>query len=101
MDLNYRLWLVLVVPLRDSQDDYYHLEPESAVLLESGHRPLRYESFEHLIVMWHSPMPVNGFSFGTEKFFIVLSFNTHPVELAGWTLRRESQERRRLTGRSI
>jgi len=26
----------LVVPLRDSQDDYCHLEPESAVLLESA-----------------------------------------------------------------
>src|SRR6185295_19374205 len=38
-----------------------------------GRRPLRDESFEHLIVMWHSPMPVNGFSFLSEKFlsFIV------------------------------
>jgi hypothetical protein len=34
--LDYRLCLVLVVPHRDSQDDYSHLEPESAVLLESG-----------------------------------------------------------------
>jgi hypothetical protein len=36
LDLDYRLWLVLVVPLRDSQDDYSHLEPDSAVLLESA-----------------------------------------------------------------
>jgi len=36
LDLNYRLWLVFVVPLHDSQDDYCHPEPESAVLLESG-----------------------------------------------------------------
>ena len=36
LDLDYRLWLVLLVPLRDSQNDFHHLEPDSAVLLESG-----------------------------------------------------------------
>ena len=34
-------------------------------------------------------MPVNGFSFLSEKFFIVLWFDIHPVELAGSILREQ------------
>ena len=36
MDLDYRLCLVLVLPLRDSQNDGFHLEPDFEVLLDSG-----------------------------------------------------------------
>ena len=46
-------------------------------------------------------MPVNGFSFLDEKFFIVLSFNSHSVEFACWVLCGKNQERRRLAGRLI
>src|SRR5215831_8958280 len=46
-------------------------------------------------------MPVNGFSFLSEKFFVVLSFNSHSIELACSVLRRKNQERWRLARRSI
>ena len=37
----------------------------------------------------------------SETFFIILSFNTHPVEFACWILRGKNQERRHVAGRSI
>src|SRR5262245_60950343 len=46
-------------------------------------------------------MPVNGFSFLSEKFFVVLPSNSHSIELACSVLRRKNQERRRLAGGSI
>jgi hypothetical protein len=46
-------------------------------------------------------MPVNGFSFLSEKFFIGLSLNSRSVEFASGVLCGKNQERRRLAGRSI
>src|SRR5438876_4484253 len=45
-------------------------------------------------------MPVNGFSFLSEKFFL-LPFDVHPVELARWRLRGKNQKRRCMARRSI
>jgi hypothetical protein len=46
-------------------------------------------------------MHVNEFSFPSEKFFMVSSFNSHPVEFARGVLGGKNQERRRLAGRLV
>src|SRR5215475_6947741 len=56
-----------------------------------GCRPLRDESFEHLVVMSPSRMPLNGFSFMSEKFFTVSSSDFHSIKFACWVLRKKNQ----------
>jgi hypothetical protein len=86
LDLDYRLCLVLVVPLRDSQNAGFHPEPDSAVLLESGAPAFAERIFLASVSNVARADACQRILFLSEKIFIVLSFKSHSIEFTCWVL---------------